>query len=180
MANERNLIWIDMEMTGLKPDKDKILEIACLVTDSDLNIIAEGPVLAVFQPEDILAGMDEWNQTHHSQSGLLDRVRTQGISEAEAERRTLDFLRPLVPEGKSPICGNSIGQDRRFLYQYMPTLEAYMHYRNLDVSTLKILAERWAPQIMPGFSKKEAHRALDDIRESIAELRYYKKYLLKV
>lgn len=179
MLDEKNLIWIDLEMTGLRPERDRILEVAAIVTDNELNIIAEGPVLAVRQPEAVLAAMDEWNQTHHSQSGLLERLRGEGISEAEAEAQTLVFLRPFVPPGKSPMCGNSIGQDRRFLYQYMPTLEAFFHYRNLDVSTLKILAERWAPQIMGGFSKQEKHRALDDIRESIDELRYYRRELLR-
>ncbi|MBQ9369023.1 MAG: oligoribonuclease [Victivallales bacterium] len=178
MQNESNLVWIDMEMTGLRPEKDRILEIATIVTDSQLNILAEGPVLAVHQPEALLAGMDEWCTSHHTASGLLDRVRTQGVSEAEAEARTLAFIQQYVPEKASPLCGNSIGQDRRFMYAYMPKLEAYFHYRNLDVSSLKIVANLWKPQIMAGFTKKEAHLALDDIRESIAELRYYKENLL--
>ena len=178
MQNESNLVWIDMEMTGLRPERDRILEIATIVTDSQLNILAEGPVLAVRQPEAILAGMDEWCTTHHTASGLLDRVRTQGVSEAEAEARTLAFIQQYVPAKASPLCGNSIGQDRRFMYAYMPKLEAYFHYRNLDVSSLKIVANLWKPQIMAGFTKKEAHLALDDIRESIAELRYYKENLL--
>ena len=178
MQNESNLVWIDMEMTGLRPERDRILEIATIVTDSQLNILAEGPVLAVRQPEAILAGMDEWCTSHHTASGLLDRVRTQGISEAEAEAQTLAFIQQYVPAKSSPLCGNSIGQDRRFMYAYMPKLEAYFHYRNLDVSSLKIVANLWKPQIMAGFSKKEAHLALDDIRESIAELRYYKENLL--
>ena len=178
MQNESNLVWIDMEMTGLRPERDRILEIATIVTDSQLNILAEGPVLAVRQPEAILLGMDEWCTTHHTASGLLDRVRTQGISEAEAEARTLAFIQQYVPEKTSPLCGNSIGQDRRFMYAYMPKLEAYFHYRNLDVSSLKIVANLWKPQIIAGFTKKEAHLALDDIRESIAELRYYKENLL--
>ncbi len=178
MQDPLNLIWIDMEMTGLRPEKDRILEIACIITDTSLNEIAQGPVLAVHQDEAVLATMDEWNQSHHSASGLLDRVRQEGISEAEAERRMLDFIRQYVPEKSSPICGNSVGQDRRFLYQYMPALEGYFHYRTLDVSTLKILASRWKPAIMDGFKKKEAHLALDDIRESIEELRYYRQHLL--
>ncbi len=178
MQNESNLVWIDMEMTGLRPEKDRILEIATIVTDSQLNILAEGPVLAVRQSEALLAGMDEWCTSHHTASGLLDRVRTQGVSEAEAEARTLAFIQQYVPEKASPLCGNSIGQDRRFMYAYMPKLEAYFHYRNLDVSSLKIVANLWKPQIMAGFTKKEAHLALDDIRESIAELRYYKENLL--
>ncbi len=178
MQNESNLVWIDMEMTGLRPEKDRILEIATIVTDSQLNILAEGPVLAVRQSEALLAGMDEWCTSHHTASGLLDRVRTQGVSEAEAEARTVAFIQQYVPEKASPLCGNSIGQDRRFMYAYMPKLEAYFHYRNLDVSSLKIVANLWKPQIMAGFTKKEAHLALDDIRESIAELRYYKENLL--
>ncbi len=180
MFSDQNLIWIDLEMTGLRPERDRILEIAVLITDSSLNILAEGPSLAVYQPESVLAGMDEWNQTHHSASGLLDLVRREGVTEAEAEQRTLDFVRQYVPANASPICGNSIGQDRRFLYQYMPTLEAYFHYRNLDVSTLKILAERWRPELMAAFTKKEAHRALDDISESVAELRFYRRRLLNL
>ena len=178
MQDPLNLIWIDMEMTGLRPERDRILEIACIITDTSLNEIAQGPVLAVHQDETVLAAMDEWNQSHHSASGLLDRVRSEGISEAAAEQRMLDFIRQYVPEKSSPICGNSVGQDRRFLYQYMPALEAYFHYRTLDVSTLKILASRWKPAIMEGFHKKEAHLALDDIRESIDELRYYRRHLL--
>jgi oligoribonuclease len=178
MQNENNLVWIDMEMTGLRPEKDRILEIATIVTDCQLNILAEGPVLAVRQPEVLLAGMDEWCISHHTASGLLDRVRTQGVSEAEAEAQTLAFIQQYVPEKASPLCVNSIGQDRRFMYAYMPKLEAYFHYRNLDVSSLKIVANLWKPQIMAGFTKKEAHLALDDIRESIAELRYYKENLL--
>ena len=178
MQNATNLVWIDMEMTGLRPEKDRILEIATIITDSQLNILAEGPVLAVRQPEPLLLGMDEWCTTHHTASGLLERVRTQGISEKEAEERTLAFIQEYVPEKASPLCGNSIGQDRRFMYAYMPKLEAYFHYRNLDVSSLKIVANLWKPQIMDGFTKKEAHLALDDIRESIAELRYYKEHLL--
>ena len=178
MQSDKNLVWIDMEMTGLRPEKDRILEIATIVTDNQLNILAEGPVLAVRQPEEILAGMDEWCTTHHTASGLLERVRTQGISEAEAEAQTLAFIQQYVPEKASPLCGNSIGQDRRFMYAYMPKLQAYFHYRNLDVSSLKIVANLWKPQIMAGFTKKEAHLALDDIRESIAELRYYKENLL--
>jgi len=180
MQDERNLIWVDMEMTGLCPETDRILEIASIITDSDLNVLAEGPVMAVRQPEELLAGMDEWCRTHHAQSGLLDRVRREGVTEREAEDATLAFVEQYVPAGKSPICGNSVSQDRRFLYRYMPRLQSYLHYRTLDVSTLKILAERWAPGIMPGFSKKEAHRALDDIRESIAELQYYRRHMLRV
>jgi oligoribonuclease len=180
MQNPQNLIWIDLEMTGLEPEKDVIIEMATIVTDSDLNILAEGPVIAVHQSDELLAGMDEWNTRTHGESGLTQRVRESKISQAEAEAQTIAFLEQWVPKGKSPICGNSIGQDRRFLYRYMPDLEAYFHYRYLDVSTLKILADRWAPQIKAGFQKKGTHQALDDIRESIAELKYYREHFLKV
>jgi oligoribonuclease len=180
MHSPHNLIWIDLEMTGLDPERDVIIEMATVVTDSDLNVLAEGPVIAVHQSDAQLAAMDEWNTRTHGQSGLTQRVRESRIGTAEAEARTLAFLEPWVARGQSPICGNSIGQDRRFLYKYMPTLEAYFHYRYLDVSTLKILAERWAPQIKEGFHKKASHLALDDIRESIAELRYYRQHLLKL
>lgn len=180
MQNPLNLIWIDLEMTGLDPEKDVIIEMATIITDSELNVLAEGPVIAVHQSDELLAGMDEWNTRTHGQSGLTQRVRESKIGPAEAEAMTIAFLEQWVPQGKSPICGNSIGQDRRFLYRYMPNLEAYFHYRYLDVSTLKILAERWAPQIKDGFVKTGSHQALDDIRESIAELKYYRQHLLKV
>lgn len=178
--NSQNLIWIDLEMTGLDPLHDKILEIATLVTDVGLEILAEGPRLVIHQPDRMLAGMDEWNQTHHGQSGLIEEVRNSPISTAEAERRTLDFLRGWVSERTSPICGNSICQDRRFLAQGMPELEKFFHYRNLDVSTLKELALRWAPEVAGSFVKRGCHRALDDIRESIAELRHYRSHFLKL
>ncbi len=178
--DSNNLVWIDLEMTGLDPDNDLIIEIATVITDKDLNILAEGPVMAVHQSDEALAAMDEWNQKHHGQSGLIERVKASTIDDAEAEQRTLSFLKQWVPESTSPICGNSIGQDRRFLYHYMPELEKFFHYRNLDVSTLKELAARWAPQIQKGFDKESSHVALEDIKESIEELRYYREHFIKV
>jgi oligoribonuclease len=179
-SNEQNLIWLDLEMTGLDPSKDRILEVATVVTDQALQVLAEGPVIAVRQPEEVLAAMDDWNCTHHGASGLLDRVRVSPFDEAAAEERTLAFLAEHVSAGASPLCGNSICQDRRFLARFMPRLEAYCHYRNLDVSTLKILAQRWAPEVADAFKKSSKHQALDDIRESIAELRHYRARLLRV
>lgn len=175
----QHLIWIDLEMTGLDPDSDLIIEIATVITDKDLNILALGPVLAVHQSDAALAAMDDWNQQHHGQSGLIERVKASTIDDAEAERLTIEFLKDWVPANTSPICGNSIGQDRRFLYRYMPKLEAYFHYRNIDVSTLKELAARWAPDVKDGFNKESTHQALDDILESIAELRYYREHFIK-
>jgi len=177
--NDENLIWIDLEMTGLDPDHDHIIEIATVVTDKDLNVLAEGPVRALYQPESLLAKMDDWNQQHHGESGLIERVRNSTVNEAEAEAETIEFLKEWVAENKSPICGNSICQDRRFLYRYMPKLESYFHYRNLDVSTLKELAARWAPELKEGFKKETAHQALADIIESIDELQYYREHFLK-
>ncbi|MFO1352679.1 MAG: oligoribonuclease [Gammaproteobacteria bacterium] len=177
MMSPDNLIWIDLEMTGLDTRSDHILEIATIVTDSDLNIIAEGPVFAIHQSESMLGAMDEWNTRQHSRSRLLDRVRASRVNETEAERHTLEFLARHVPKGASPMCGNSICQDRRFLHRHMPALEGYFHYRNLDVSTLKELARRWYPMIALGFGKRSTHLALADIRESIAELRYYREHL---
>ncbi|MGA4448767.1 oligoribonuclease [Ectopseudomonas chengduensis] len=180
MQNPNNLIWIDLEMTGLEPERNVIIEMATIVTDSELNVLAEGPVIAVHQSDAALAGMDEWNTCTHGQSGLTQRVRESKIDTAAAEAQTIAFLEQWVPKGKSPICGNSIGQDRRFLYKYMPALEAYFHYRYLDVSTLKILAGMWAPAVKDSFQKTATHQALDDIRESIAELRHYREHFLKV
>lgn len=171
-----NLIWIDLEMTGLDPDQDLILEIATIITDKNLNILAEGPVLAIHQADSVLAAMDDWNQKHHAASGLIQRVKESHMTADEAQKMTLAFLEQWVPAGKSPMCGNSICQDRRFLYRHMPQLEAFFHYRNLDVSTVKELAGRWAPHIRDAFLKKAAHRALDDIIESIGELQHYRTH----
>jgi len=175
--NRDNLVWIDLEMTGLDPDNDRIIEIATVVTDKQLEVLAEGPVLAIHQPDHILDGMDDWNQSTHGASGLLDRVRKTGVTVEHAERQTLTFLRGYVPEGVSPMCGNSICQDRRFLHRLMPELERFFHYRNLDVSTLKELAVRWSPKVAAGVSKESRHLALDDIRDSIEELRHYRKHM---
>ncbi|MGD9597814.1 MAG: oligoribonuclease [Steroidobacteraceae bacterium] len=172
------LIWIDLEMTGLVPGSDVIIEIATVVTSATLEVIAEGPVLAIHQPDDVLARMDEWNQRHHGASGLLGRVRASRVSAAEAERATLGFLAQHIGAGVSPMCGNSICQDRRFLAHGMPSLERYFHYRNLDVSTVKELARRWAPKVLEGVVKQGAHLALADIHESIAELRHYRRHFV--
>ncbi len=180
MKHQDNLIWLDLEMTGLDPEKERIIEIATIVTDSQLNILAEGPVLAVHQSDALLNAMDEWCTKTHGENGLTQRVRESKVSEGDAEQQTLAFLREYLDKGASPMCGNSIGQDRRFLVKYMPELEAFFHYRNLDVSSLKELAKRWKPEILPGFKKQNTHLALDDIRESIAELRYYREHLLDV
>ena len=175
-----NLVWIDLEMTGLNPDSDHIIEIATVVTDAELNVVAEGPVLAVHQPEQVLAGMDDWNRRTHGESGLVERVRRSATTAGEAEEQTLAFLRQHADPGSSPMCGNSICQDRRFLAREMPTLEKFFHYRNLDVSTLKELARRWAPGVLAGVHKTSRHLALDDIRESIDELRHYRRTMFRV
>ncbi len=173
-----NLIWIDLEMTGLDTQNDVIIEIATIVTDANLNILAEGPVLAIHQPDSVLDGMDEWNTKQHGKSGLVERVKKSTANEEQAEQATIEFLSEFVAAKTSPMCGNSICQDRRFLARCMPTLEAYFHYRNLDVSTLKELAKRWLPNVASGFNKKGAHLALDDIKESIEELSYYRQHMI--
>ena len=177
-ANTDRLVWIDLEMTGLDPERDRIIEIATLVTDIQLNILDQGPVIAIHQPDDVLSAMDEWNTKTHGESGLVDRVRASSIDVEEAERQTLEFVKRLVRKNVSPLCGNTICQDRRFLYRYMPRLESYLHYRNLDVSTLKEIADYWYPGLSSGFTKRSAHRALDDIIESIDELKFYREKLL--
>ena len=174
VGNEERLVWIDLEMTGLDTDNDTILEIATVVTDAELNVLAEGPELAIAQPLALLEAMDEWNRNQHGRSGLWRRVLDEGVPMAEAEARTLEFLEQWVPAGKSPMCGNSICQDRRFLHRRMPALERWFHYRNLDVSTLKELARRWAPELYAGLRKQAAHTALSDVHDSIAELRHYR------
>ena len=177
--NSLNLIWIDLEMTGLDPLKERIIEIATVVTDSDLNVLAEGPSLAINQSEQLLQAMDEWNTNQHGKSGLTERVVKSTVTEQQAESQTIEFLKQWVPEGVSPMCGNSIGQDRRFLVRYMPELANYFHYRNLDVSTLKELVRRWKPELMNGFDKKGTHLAMDDIYDSIAELAYYREVFIQ-
>jgi oligoribonuclease len=174
-----NLVWLDLEMTGLDPDRDRILEIALVVTGPGLEVLAEGPEIAVHQGDEVLAGMDQWNTDQHGASGLVERVRLSAHDEGSAQRLSLDFLAEWVPAGASPICGNSICQDRRFLYRWMPELERYFHYRNLDVSTLKELCRRWAPEILEGLSKRSSHRALEDVHDSIEELRHYRRHFLR-
>ena len=177
--DESNLVWIDMEMSGLNPDTDRVLEIAAVVTDAQLEVLAEGPVLVVHQSDRVLAGMDTWNTATHGRSGLTDRVRASRLVEGEAQQRMIDFLRTLVPAGRSPMCGNSICQDRRFMARWLPQLEAFFHYRNLDVSTLKELARRWKPDVYRAFEKKSRHEALVDIYESIDEMRHYRQHFIQ-
>lgn len=176
-VNNENLVWIDMEMTGLKPETDLVLEIATIVTDKDLNILAEGPVLAIYQPDEVLNSMDQWCIDTHGKSGLTKRCRESDVNVQQAVEQTIAFLQDFVPQGISPLCGNTIGQDRRFLVKYMSELEAYFHYRNIDVSTIKELVRRWKPELLDGFHKKGVHLALDDIRESIAEMVYYRQHV---
>lgn len=178
--NEFNLVWVDMEMTGLDPDNDRIIEVAVVVTDADLNVIAEGPVFAIHQSDETLDKMDNWNKGTHGKSGLIDRVKASTVTEAQAEQELIAFLKKYVPSNKSPMCGNSICQDRRFMARGMPKLEAFFHYRNLDVSTLKELCRRWKPELASGFKKHQKHTALADIVESIEELRYYREHFIKL
>ena len=179
MTAEARLVWIDLEMTGLDPERDVIIESATIVTDNDLAVVAEGPAIAIAQPGARLDAMDEWNRTHHGASGLIDRVRASRMTAMDAEAATLEFLRLHVEQGASPLCGNTIWQDRRFLARHMPDLEGFLHYRNIDVSSIKELVMRWRPDLVAGFAKKNEHRALADIRESIAELAYYREHFFK-
>jgi oligoribonuclease len=179
-VDAENLVWIDLEMTGLDPDTDHIIEIATLVTDKHLDLLAEGPMLAIHQPDSVLDAMDDWNREHHGRSGLVERIRASRYTASDAARLTIDFLAAYVPAGASPMCGNSICQDRRFMYREMPELEAYFHYRNLDVSTLKELARRWSPAVFSGVAKRGVHLALEDIKDSIAELAHYRAHFLKL
>ena len=178
--NETHLVWVDMEMTGLRPEVDRIIEVAVVVTDGKLEVLAQGPVLAIHQPDSVLAAMDAWNTATHGRSGLTERVRASTVTEAEAQALLIDFLRPWVPPGKSPMYGNSICQDRRFMARTMPELEAYFHYRNLDVSTVKELCKRWRPEVARAFAKRSAHTALADIEESIDELRHYREHFFRL
>lgn len=180
MQNAKNLAWLDMEMTGLNPDHDRIIEVAMIITDSDLNVLAQSEVYVIHQPDSIIDHMDAWNTATHNRTGLVAKVKASTLNEAETEQKLLDFMSEWIPEKASPMCGNSIHQDRRFMVRYMPRLEAYFHYRNLDVSTLKELAKRWNPPIAKGVTKKGAHQALDDIMESIEEMAYYRQYFLKL
>ena len=180
MQNENNLCWLDMEMTGLNPDADRIIEVAMIITDADLNVVAQSEVYVVHQSDEVLNGMDAWNTATHGRTGLTQRVRDSRLTEAEVEEKLLDFISTWIPERTSPMCGNTIHQDRRFMVRYMPKLEAYFHYRNLDVSTLKELARRWHPAVAKGVVKRGSHQALDDILESIEEMRYYREHFLKL
>ena len=180
MQNENNLCWLDMEMTGLNPDADRIIEVAMIITDADLNVVAQSEVYVVHQSDEVLNGMDAWNTATHGRTGLTQRVRDSRLTEAEVEEKLLDFISAWIPERTSPMCGNTIHQDRRFMVRYMPKLEAYFHYRNLDVSTLKELARRWHPAVAKGVVKRGSHQALDDILESIEEMRYYREHFLKL
>ncbi|MFT5259922.1 MAG: oligoribonuclease [Gammaproteobacteria bacterium] len=174
----QNLVWMDLEMTGLIPERDKIIEIATIITDADLRVLAEGPVIAIYQPDHVLASMDAWNTNTHMETGLTERVMQSEYDVEMAEKETLDFIKKYVPANAAPLCGNSIGQDRRFLYPYMPTLSKYLHYRNIDVSSLKELAVRWKPEVATSFRKNATHKAIDDVRDSIKELRHYREHFI--
>ncbi|WP_229415984.1 oligoribonuclease [Pseudoduganella armeniaca] len=178
--NEMNLVWVDMEMTGLEPDTDRIIEVAIVVTDMHLNVLAEGPVLVIHQSDATLDAMDSWNKGTHGRSGLIDKVKASTVTEEQAEAELIAFMKQWVPAGKSPMCGNTIGQDRRFMVRYMPKLEAFFHYRNVDVSTIKELCRRWKPEVISGFKKAQKHTALADILESIEELKYYREHFIKL
>src|SRR3954470_1027974 len=178
--NDMNLVWVDMEMTGLEPDTDRIIEVAVVITDMHLNVLAEGPVFAIHQSDETLDKMDNWNKGTHGRSGLIDRVKASTVTEAQAEEELIKFLKPWVPKGKAPMCGNTISQDRRFLVKYMPKLEAFFHYRNIDVSTLKELAKRWRPDVYDAFKKQQKHTALADVHESIDELAHYREQFLRL
>jgi len=178
--NEMNLVWVDMEMTGLEPDTDRIIEVAIVVTDMHLNVLAEGPVMVIHQSDATLDAMDSWNKGTHGRSGLIDKVKASTVTEEQAEAELIAFMKQWVPAGKSPMCGNTIGQDRRFMVRYMPKLEAFFHYRNVDVSTLKELCRRWNPAVVSGFKKAQKHTALADILESIEELKYYREHFIKL
>jgi oligoribonuclease len=178
--DNNNLIWIDLEMSGLQPDTDRILEMAVVITDAELNQLAESPVFVVHQSDEVLSGMDAWNKGTHGKSGLIDKVKVSTLTEGDAEAQMIEFLKQYVPANKSPMCGNSICQDRRFMVRYMPKLEAYFHYRNLDVSVFKELARRWKPKIYDGFKKASNHTALADVHESIDELKYYREHFIKL
>lgn len=178
--NDLNLVWMDLEMTGLNPERERILEIAVIVTNADLSICVEGPVIVVHQSDEVLNGMDAWNKGTHGRSGLIDKVKASTVTEQEAEKEIIKFLKKYVPAHTSPLCGNSIGQDRRFLVKYMPKLEGFMHYRNVDVSSLKELARRWKPEVFASFKSQQAHTALADIRESINELKHYREHMMNV
>ena len=178
--NENHLIWLDMEMTGLEPEKERIIELACVVTDQNLETVAQGPVLVIHQSDALLDAMDTWNKATHSKSGLIDKVKASTLKEQEAQIQMIEFLKQYVPAGKSPLCGNSVHQDRRFMFAYMPKLEQFFHYRNLDVSTLKELAKRWRPDVLKSFEKNSKHEALSDIYDSINELKHYREHFLRL
>jgi oligoribonuclease len=178
--NEMRLVWVDMEMTGLDPEKERIIELAAVVTEPDLTIVAQGPVLVIHQPEEVLQAMDKWNQSTHGKSGLTDKVRASTLTESAAEKEMIAFLSRYVQPGKSPLCGNTVSQDRRFMFRYMPALEQFFHYRTIDVSTIKELARRWRPALLKGFEKRSKHEALADIYESIDELRYYREHFIRL